>query len=96
MVHLKPWVTLTILFTALCEVLWLPLAVWLWLDGHRIAPFVLLLVVVLQLRPWYGNRLRCMAAPVAVYAVLPLLLHGLIAAFFRKQIVWKGRKVKAA
>lgn len=96
LVHLNPWVTLTILFTALFAALWLPLAVWLWFDGHRIAPFVLLLVVVLQLRPWYGNRLRCLAAPVAVYAVLPLLLHGLIAAFFRKQIVWKGRKVKAA
>ena len=96
LVHLAPWVTLTILFTALCAALWFPLALWLWFDGHRIAPFVLLLVVLLQLRPWYGNGLRCLAAPLAVYAVLPLLLHGLIAAFFRKQIIWKGRKVKAA
>lgn len=96
LVHLEPWVTLTILFTALCAALWLPLALWLWFDGHRIAPFVLLLVVVLQLRPWYGNRPRCLAAPVAIYAVLPLLLHGLTSAFFRKEIVWKGRRVKAA
>ncbi len=99
-VHLEPRITVTILLTALCAALWLPLAAWLWIAGHRIAPFVLMLLVVLQLRPWYGNgygnRLRCLLAPVAVYAALPLLLHGLTAAFFKKQIVWKGRKVKPA
>lgn len=95
-VHLEPRITVTILVTAVCAALWLPLAAWLWFTGHRIAPFVLLLLVVLQLRPWYGNRLRCLLAPVAVYAALPFLMHGLTAAFFKKQIVWKGRKVKAA
>ena len=47
-------------------------------------------------RKWVGNSLRCLLAPVAVYAALPFLLHGLTAAFFKKQIVWKGRKVKPA
>jgi len=95
-VHMPPRISVTILLTAVCEALWLPLAVWLWFSGHRIAPFVLALLVALQLRPWYGNKLRCLLAPVAVYAALPFLLHGLFAAFFKKQIVWKGRKVKPA
>ena len=85
-----------IMLTALAAALWLPLAVWLWFAGHRIAPFLLALLVVLQLRPWYGNRLRCLLAPVAVYAAVPFLLHGLTTAFYRKQIVWKGRKVTPA
>jgi glycosyltransferase involved in cell wall biosynthesis len=95
-VHMPPRISVTILLTGLCEALWLPLAAWLWFDGHRIAPFVLVLLVLLQLRPWYGNRLRCLLAPLAVYAALLLVLHGLSTAFFAKQIVWKGRKVKPA
>jgi hypothetical protein len=95
LIHMGPRITAAILATALCTALWLPLAAWLWLTGHRIAPFVLVFLVVLHLRPWYGNRLRCLLAPVAVYAVLPFLLRALAAAILKKQIVWKGREVKA-
>jgi cellulose synthase/poly-beta-1,6-N-acetylglucosamine synthase-like glycosyltransferase len=95
-VHMDPRITVKIMLTALSAALWLPLATWLWFTGHRIAPFVLTLLVVLQLLPWYGNRLRGLLAPVAVYAALPFLLHGLMTAFFGKQIVWKGRKVTPA
>ena len=95
-IHMEPRITVMILITATCGALWLPLAAWLWFAGHRIPPFLLALLVVLQLRPWYGNKLRCLLAPVAVYAVLPFLLHGLTTAFFGKQIIWKGRKVTPA
>lgn len=87
---------MTILLTALCAALWLPLAVWLWFAGHHIAPLAVALLVVLQLRPWYGNRPRLLFAPVAVYAALPLILHGLFAAFLKKHTEWKGRRIKAA
>lgn len=93
-IHMETRITVVIMLTALSAALWLPLAAWMWFAGHRIAPFLLALLVVLQLRPWYGNRLRCLLAPAAVYAALPFLLHGLTTAFFGKQIVWKGRKVK--
>jgi cellulose synthase/poly-beta-1,6-N-acetylglucosamine synthase-like glycosyltransferase len=92
-IHMPPRITVKIMLTALSAALWLPLAAWLWFAGDRIAPFALVLLVVLQLRPWYGNRLSCLLAPIAVYAALPFLLHGLTTAFFGKQIVWKGRKV---
>jgi hypothetical protein len=72
------------------------LAAWLWFTGDRVVPFLVASLVVLQLRPWYGNRLRCLLAPAAVYAALPFLLHGLTTAFFAKQIIWKGRKVTPA
>ena len=95
-VHMETRITAKIMLTALSAALWLPLATWLWFAGHRVAPLLLALLVVLQLRPWYGNNWRCLLAPVAVYAALPFLLHGLTTAFFGKQIVWKGRKVTPA
>jgi len=99
-IYMEPGITVKIMLTALGAALWLPLAAWLWFAGHRIGPFLLALLVVVQLRPWYGNgygnRLRCLLAPVAVYAAVPFLLHGLTTAFFKKQIVWKGRKVTPA
>jgi chlorobactene glucosyltransferase len=94
-VQVSPWTSLTILVTALCAALWLPLFAWLWLTGHRIAPAALVLLVLLQLRPWYGNRLRILLAPIAIYAALPVLLHGLISALADRHIEWKGRSVKA-
>jgi hypothetical protein len=70
--------------------------VWLWVSGHRIIPFLVVLVVLLALRPWYGSRVRLLLAPVAIYAALPFLFHALTTVFFKKEIVWKGRKVTAA
>jgi hypothetical protein len=95
-IHMETRITVKIMLTAVIAALWLPLAAWLWFAGDRITPFLLALLVMLQLRPWYGNRLRCLLASVAVYAALPFLLHGLTTVFFGKQIVWKGRKVRPA
>ena len=95
-IHMEPRITVKILLTASVAALWLPLAAWLWFAGYRIAPFLLPVLVMLQLRPWYGNRLRSLLAPVAIYAAIPFLVHGLTTAFFGKQIVWKGRKVTPA
>ena len=75
--------------------MWLPVAVWLWFAGHRVAPIVVVLLVLLELRPWYGNRLRVLLAPLAIYAALPLLMHGLISALANRHIEWKGRTVRA-
>ncbi len=94
-VHANPRTSLTILLTALCAALWLPLAAWLWFAGHRAAPAALAFLVILLLRPWYGNRPRVLLAPLAVYAALPLVLHGLIGALAGRYIEWKGRTVKA-
>ena len=35
-------------------------------------------------------------APFAVYVALPLLFRGLTSAFFKKQLIWKGRRFNAA
>ena len=94
-VQVNPWTSLTILLTALFAALWLPLAAWLWFSGHQVAPWMLILLLLLQLRPWYGNGPRLMLAPLAIYAALPVLIHGLVSALADRKIEWKGRTVKA-
>lgn len=94
LVQVNPWTGLTILLTALAAALWLPLAVWLELTGHRVVPWVLVILVLLELRPWYGWR--ALLGLVAIYIAIPVLLHGLISALADRQIEWKGRTVKAS
>ena len=93
--EVNPWSNLTILIAALCAALWLPLAAWLWFTGHRIAPEVLTLLVLLLLAPWYRNPLRVLLAPLAIYAVLPMLIYSLIGALADRPIEWKGRTARA-
>ena len=91
--QVNPSTGLAMLVTALCTALWLPLAAWLWMAGHRVAPAVLVLLLLAQLAPWY--RSRALLAPFAVYAALPMLLYSLIGALADRPIEWKGRTAKA-
>jgi glycosyltransferase involved in cell wall biosynthesis len=93
-VQVNPWTGLTILLTALTAALWLPLAVWLEFTGHRVVPWVLVLLVLLELRPWY--RWRALLGLAAIYIAIPLLLHGLISTLANRQVEWKGRIAKAS
>jgi chlorobactene glucosyltransferase len=93
--QVNPWSNLTALMTALCAALWLPLAAWLWIAGHRITPIALVLLVLVQLAPWYRNPLRALLAPFAIYAALPMLIYSLIGALADRPIEWKGRTARA-
>jgi chlorobactene glucosyltransferase len=95
LVQVNPRTSLIILLTALSAAMWLPLAVWLWFEGHKIVPGLVALLVLLQLWPWYGTRPRLLLAPLAIYAALPLLLHGLFSVLVAKRVRWKGRQVRA-
>jgi chlorobactene glucosyltransferase len=95
-VQMNPRTGITILITALGAALWLPLAAWLWADGHRAAPALLALLVILELRPWYRRWICVLLAPLAIYAALPMLLQGLISALADRPIEWKGRTARAA
>lgn len=94
LVQVNPWSNLTILITAACAALWLPLAAWLWFAGHRIAPAALVFLVLAQLAPWYRNPVRVLLAPLAIYAALPMLVYSLIGALADRPIEWKGRTAR--
>jgi len=93
-VQVNPGTGLTILLTALAAALWLPLVVWLEFTGHRVVPWVLVILVLAELRPWYGWR--ALLGLAAIYIAIPVLLHGLIGALANRQVEWKGRTVKAS
>jgi hypothetical protein len=95
LIQVNPWSSVTILITAVFAAMWLPLAAWLWIAGHRVAPAVLALLVLVQLAPWYRNPLRVLLAPMAIYAALPMLVYGMIGALADRPIEWKGRTARA-
>jgi len=84
---------LTLVSAALLMALWLPVATWLYLDGEPYISAALVLWPVLLLLPWYRNPVLALAAPVAVYATLPALGAGLIAALTGGRVDWKRREV---
>jgi hypothetical protein len=81
-----------ILMTAVFAALWLPAVAWLWMEEERAIAASLILLLLILMKPWYGV-LRVMLAPIAIYAAIPLLLHGAVASLSGRHIIWKGRKV---
>jgi glycosyltransferase involved in cell wall biosynthesis len=83
---------LHIAFAAAVWALWLPALVFLLLRNQFLAAAVWAFVPSLLLRPWYGWS-RAILAPLAIYAILPLLFHGALAAVTNRHFEWKGRVV---
>jgi glycosyltransferase involved in cell wall biosynthesis len=83
---------LVILLTAALAALWLPAVAWLWSEEQWEAAAILALLLLVLLRPWYGI-LRVLLAPIAIYAAIPFLLHGLLGSLTGRSITWKGRVI---
>jgi len=85
------WLGAMIMVTALTAALWLPAAILLLQTGHRSgAAFVLL--PMLWLCGWYRS-FRLVLAPVAVYAMLPLLWTATTSALTGATVQWKRRAI---
>lgn len=91
----NPMVGIVIICSALLAALWLPALAWLIWRKQWIAAAVFGLVPTLLLRPWYRNWGTALLAPAALYAILPALARGLVAALFGRPVQWKGRTVRA-
>jgi len=44
------------------------------------------------LLPWYRSW-RAVLAPIAIYAMLPILFHSAIGALVGRPVEWKGRTI---
>jgi chlorobactene glucosyltransferase len=82
----------SILLTAAVTALWLPAVAWLWMKQEREAAALLTLLLLVLMRPWYGI-LRVLLAPIAIYAAIPFLLHGMLGALTHRPIRWKDRVI---
>lgn len=91
----SPHIGVHILLAALGAALWLPLLAWLSWDGQWGAAVPIAVLPVLALRPWYESWQRALAAPLAIYWILPVLARGLVSAVLGRPLVWKGRTVRA-
>jgi glycosyltransferase involved in cell wall biosynthesis len=91
----NPMIGIVIICSAVLAALWLPTLAWLIWRKQWIPAGIFALVPTLLLRPWYRNWGTALLAPVAVYAILPALARGLLAALFGKPVQWKGRTVRA-
>jgi glycosyltransferase involved in cell wall biosynthesis len=80
-----------ILLTAAWAALWIPAVIWLWIDDQRAAAGAFALMLLVLLGPWYGVA-RVLLAPMAIYAAIPFLLHGLLRSLSSRAIAWKGRQ----
>ncbi len=89
------WIGARILLAALFIALWLPVLAWLVADREFLAAAALAFLPALLLRFWYESWLQSLLAPLAIYAMLPILARGLASAFTGKPITWKGRTVRA-
>ncbi|MEP6963246.1 MAG: glycosyltransferase family 2 protein, partial [Acidobacteriota bacterium] len=82
-----------IVITALVAALWLPMLVYLLASGQSIPAAVLALLLPVLLGPWYGSFLAIFLAPLAVYAILPILLNATIRVLATTAVEWKGRRI---
>jgi chlorobactene glucosyltransferase len=89
---LNPWIGLVTLLAALSLALWLPVLAWLWSDDQRIVAAVFAILPVALLWPWYKNW-RAIAAPLAIYFLLPMIANGFLAALTGRHVEWKGRTI---
>ena len=89
---LPAWHGVLLVITALVAALWLPLAFVLAATGWwEIAAAVALAPIVLLL-PWYGVG-RAILAPLAVYAILPVLANALLGVLSTTRVEWKGSEI---
>ncbi len=79
-----------VLLSAFAYALWLPALVWM-AAGRLWGPATMFFFIpVVLLIPWYGWR-RAILAPLAIYAMLPILLRGTLGALSHGPVEWKGR-----
>lgn len=86
------WHGVLLVTTALVAAMWLPLAFVLAATGWWAIAAAVALTPTVLLLPWYGVA-RAVLAPVAVYAILPVLGNALIGVLSTTHVDWKGREV---
>lgn len=78
---------------AVLGMLWLPMAAVAYLANLRWLALAIALLPVALMTPWYGSPVRALLAPVAVYAMLPMLGNALYHVLTSARVSWKGRDI---
>jgi chlorobactene glucosyltransferase len=73
--------------------LWVPVVLLAYSAGWPLTAVFLLILPMLLMLPWYGSVFRVWLAPVAFYAMLPMMVHALYRVWTTNHVEWKGRQV---
>lgn len=84
---------MVILLAVLLTALWLPVIAFTYSGGWPFVAVTLLLLPFVLLMPWYRSPIRVLLAPLAFYAMLPMVGHALYCVLSTHQVSWKGREV---
>jgi glycosyltransferase involved in cell wall biosynthesis len=91
-VEVSSWRGVWIAFAAMVWAMWLPMLVVLAARHQFATAIAWALLPSVFLAPWYGWA-RAILAPVGIYAILPSLLRGALAAATARHVKWKGRVI---
>jgi len=89
---LRWWRGAWVAFAAGVWTLWLPVLVFLLVQGQFTAALVWFALPSVFLGAWYGWA-RAMLAPLGIYAILPRLFRGAVGAVTNRHFEWKGRVI---
>jgi hypothetical protein len=87
-----PQATLTLVAMGLAT-LWLPVAAIALASGLWWLAVAIAMLPAAVLTPWYGSPVRALLAPLAIYAMLPMLANALYHVMTSARVTWKGREV---
>lgn len=83
----------TVIMTAMISIaLWLPVLIWLLMNGHRIAAAAFVLLPAAVTASWYLSA-RAFLAPLAIYWMAPIICNAAIRAITGRPVAWKGRVI---
>lgn len=89
----RSWMGVVILGVASLAALWLPVLIWISWNGVGLGQVLFAVLPVFLTMPWYRNPLKALAAPIAIYAILPTLWAAFFAALNGSRVEWKKRLV---
>ncbi|HLX44573.1 MAG TPA: hypothetical protein VKR43_14105, partial [Bryobacteraceae bacterium] len=90
--EMSPWGGITIALTVLLAAIWLPVLAWLLMGDHWLAATAFALLPMMLTASWYRG-VQVLMAPIAIYAILPMIGNGIVRAVSGRAVRWKGRVI---
>ncbi|MEI9813839.1 MAG: hypothetical protein WDO18_14855 [Acidobacteriota bacterium] len=69
------------------------MAIFVYAIGWPLVSVGIVVLPILLFTPWYGSTLSALMAPIAIYAMLPMLGNALYHVLTSARISWKGREI---
>lgn len=89
----NPWSGAQVVLASILLTSYIPLLIWLLLEGHPFSAVLFAAVPSVILLPWYGSLGEALLAPAAIYVFQMIALNAMATSLFGRKATWKGRRV---